>query len=60
MRVHLLLLPLALAVVTQLLARRSSRVRTFEGGALNAMVPLMMLTLAVVVGSQVDAVAGAL
>lgn len=56
----LIVLPLALAVITQLLAQRWRAARAIEQGALAAMVPLMMLTLAVVVGSQVYAVAGAL
>lgn len=56
----LIVLPLALAAVTQALARRSRALRTFEAGALAAMVPLMMLTLAVVVGSQISAVSGSL
>lgn len=55
----LIVLPLALAVVTQLVARRWRFARTIEQVALAVMVPLMMLTLAVVVGSQVHAVAGA-
>ncbi|MDQ1204377.1 ACR3 family arsenite transporter [Microbacterium sp. SORGH_AS 862] len=52
----LIVLPLALAAVTQLLARRLRAVRALEAGVLRAMVPLMMLVLAVVVGSQVHAV----
>jgi ACR3 family arsenite efflux pump ArsB len=52
----LIVLPLALAVVTQLLARSLRPVRMVETAVLRAMVPLMMLVLAVVVGSQVHAV----
>lgn len=52
----LIVLPLALAAVTQLLARTLRPVRVLETGVLGAMVPLMMLVLAVVVGSQVHAV----
>ncbi|WP_419144840.1 arsenic resistance protein [Microbacterium binotii] len=52
----LIVLPLALAALTQLLARRLRPVRILETGVLGAMVPLMMLVLAVVVGSQVHAV----
>jgi len=56
----LIVLPLALAALTQLLARRSRIFRSIQGGMLRAMVPLMMLTLAVVVGSQVSAVGGSI
>lgn len=52
----LIVLPLALAAVTQLLARTLRPVRVLETGVLGVMVPLMMLVLAVVVGSQVHAV----
>ncbi|WP_238343749.1 bile acid:sodium symporter [Microbacterium sp. RG1] len=52
----LIVLPLALAALTQLLARTVRPVRILETGVLGAMVPLMMLVLAVVVGSQVHAV----
>lgn len=56
----LIVVPLALAALTQLLAQRSPAARAFEGGALAAMVPLMMLTLAVVIASQIAGVGGAL
>lgn len=56
----LIVLPLTLAALTQLLAGRSGGWRSIERGVLAAMVPLMMLTLAVVVGSQVFAVGGSL
>lgn len=56
----LILLPLALATLTQLLAKRFRAGRAVEGGMLALVVPLMMLTLAVVVGSQVFQVSGAL
>lgn len=52
----LIVLPLALAAVTQLLTRRLRPFRVVEAGVLGVMVPLMMLVLAVVVGSQVHAV----
>lgn len=52
----LIVLPLALAALTQLLARSLRPVRAFETGVLSVMVPLMMLVLAVVVGSQVHGV----
>jgi arsenite transporter len=58
--VHALVLfivvPLVLAVVTQLLARRFAAARATGSAAAAAMVPVMMLTLAVVVASQIDAV----
>lgn len=53
----LILLPLALAAVTQVAGRIGRRVQAFMSAA---MVPLMMLTLAVIVGSQVAEVGGAL
>lgn len=56
----LIVLPLALAAITQLLAQRSAAVRAIERGILAATVPLMMLTLAIVVGSQVHGVLGSL
>ncbi|MFB7892856.1 arsenic resistance protein [Microbacterium sp. NPDC056044] len=56
----LIVLPLAAAALTQLAARRFAVARWLEQVFLAAMVPLMMLTLAVVVGSQVAAVAGSL
>lgn len=49
----LIVIPLALAALTQLLARRTRFGRALESVALGAMVPLMMLTLAVVVASQI-------
>jgi ACR3 family arsenite efflux pump ArsB len=56
----LIVLPLALAVLTQLLAKRGAAGRAVERGVLAAMVPLMMLTLAVVVASQILPVSGSL
>lgn len=56
----LIVLPLALAVTTQLFAKRSRFGRSIEAAAPAAMVPLMMVALAVVVGSQVLRVSGAL
>lgn len=56
----LIVLPLALAALTQLAARRSVAAQRVRDAALDAMVPLMMATLFVVVASQVHAVAGAL
>ena len=53
-------LPLVLAAATQLLAKRFRAGRAIEGVVLAAMVPLMMLTLAVVIGSQVFGVSSAL
>lgn len=55
----LIVLPLALAATTQLAARRFAAARAWRDGVLAAMVPLMAVTLAVVVGSQIHAVAGA-
>lgn len=59
--VYLILLPLTAAVATQVLAERGGpRVRPaagrFAAGALSIMVPLMMITLAVVVASQIHGV----
>lgn len=56
----LIVLPLTLAAATQLLASRFRFGRAIERAILAAMVPLMMLTLSVVVGSQVHAVSGSL
>lgn len=56
----LILLPLALAALTQRLAGRFRPARVVEGAMHAAMVPLMMLTLAIVVGSQVSGVRGSL
>lgn len=61
--VVLVAVPLALAGAVQALARRRRAARAIEVGMAGAMVPLMMVTLAVVVGSQAAAVgseAGAL
>lgn len=55
--VWLILVPLGAAGLTQLLATRSRWGRTWQKSVLGAMVPLMMLTLAVVVASQVAGVA---
>lgn len=52
----LVVLPLAAAALVQALARRHPAGRAVERVAADAMVPLMMATLAVVVGSQVAAV----
>lgn len=56
----LIVLPLALAALTQALARRSRAGRAIERAGTATMVPLMMLTLAVVVGSQIFAVGGSI
>lgn len=56
----LIALPLALAAATQAASRRHPAIRTVERAGLAAMVPLMMLTLAVVVASQIQRVAGSL
>jgi ACR3 family arsenite efflux pump ArsB len=56
----LIVLPLGLAALTQALAVRTRFGRRVVATGLAALVPLMMLTLAVVVGSQVAAVAGSL
>lgn len=56
----LIVLPLGLAAATQALARRARIGRSIMRVAADAMVPLMMATLAIVVGSQVAAVGGAL
>lgn len=52
----LIVAPLALAVITQVLARRVRAARAAESLMAAGMVPLMMLTLAVVVASQIAAV----
>ncbi|WP_182348404.1 arsenic resistance protein [Tomitella gaofuii] len=52
----LIVVPLAAAGVTQAAARRSSAVAAVQATLSAAMVPLMMLTLAVVVASQIDGV----
>ncbi|MBP2435682.1 arsenic resistance protein [Microbacterium amylolyticum] len=54
----LIILPLAAATVTQAFARRSGLGRRVMDTALSAMVPLMMVTLAVVVTSQISRVGG--
>jgi ACR3 family arsenite transporter len=54
----LIVLPLAAAVATQLLARRADRAKRVDAAVTAAMVPLMITTLAIVVASQVHAVAG--
>jgi len=52
----LIVLPLAGAGVTQFVAGRARIGRIWQTGVLNAMVPLMMLTLAIVVASQIAGV----
>lgn len=52
----LIVVPMALAAATQFLASRASWARAFERRALGMMVPLMMLTLAAVVASQIAGV----
>ena len=52
----LIVTPLALAALTQFLAARCSPARQIMGVMEALMVPLMMLTLVVVVASQIDAV----
>ncbi|WP_196832169.1 arsenic resistance protein [Mycetocola sp. CAN_C7] len=54
--VILIVIPLGVAAIVQALARRRQLGRNIETGMAGAMVPLMMLTLAVVIGSQVAAV----
>lgn len=56
----LIALPLALAALTQLWERRARFARDVMAAASALMVPLMMVTLAVVVASQIAAVGGAL
>jgi ACR3 family arsenite transporter len=56
----LILLPLGLAALTQLLAKRFAVARAIERLSATAMVPLMMLTLATVVASQVFGVSDVL
>ncbi|MFG6475004.1 arsenic resistance protein [Microbacterium sp. P06] len=58
--VTLIALPLAAAAATQLLARRVPPARRVTEGAPATMVPLMMLTLGIVVASQVSAVSASL
>lgn len=54
----LVLLPLAAAGLTQVAAARDRRAAAFRDGMTGAMVPLMVLTLATVVASQIAAVGG--
>lgn len=54
----LVLLPLAAAWLTQAAAARDRRAAAFRDGVTGAMVPLMVLTLATVVASQIAAVGG--
>lgn len=54
----LIALPLGAAVLVQLGARRVRVIARIQDAAITAMVPLMMLTLAVVVASQIADVAG--
>jgi len=56
----LVLLPLAAAALTQLAATRFLAARILRGAMLSAMVPLMMLTLAVVVAGHAGSVVGRL
>ncbi|MGK0741340.1 arsenic resistance protein [Leucobacter sp. Z1108] len=56
----LIVLPLAAAVLTQLAAARTRWGRALETVVLGAMVPLMMLTLAIVVASQIGGVSAQL
>lgn len=55
--VLLIVLPLTLAAATQALARRSAPARAFERRMLGVVVPLMMLTLGIVMASQIGRVA---
>lgn len=52
----LIVVPLAAAAAVQALARRHGSGRAIEGAMAGAMVPLMMITLATVIGSQAAAV----
>lgn len=54
--VLLIVVPLAAATAVQALARRHQSGRAIEGAMARAMVPLMMITLATVIGSQIAAV----
>jgi ACR3 family arsenite transporter len=56
--VLLIVLPLGAAVATQVLARRAPWAKRVDAAVTAAMVPLMIATLAIVVASQVHAVAG--
>lgn len=51
-----IVLPLGLAALTQFAARRSAAARTVERTMDAAMVPLLAVTLAVIVGAQIDTV----
>lgn len=55
----LIVLPLMLAVLTQLLAARVRFARGIERASGSVMVPVMMLTLATIVASQISSVSGA-
>lgn len=57
--VLLIVLPLGLAIVVQALAGRTRAAERFAAGAPVAMVPVMMLTLGLVVASQIAAVGSA-
>lgn len=54
--VLVIVLPLTAAAATQVIARRSTVGRAWEASVSNAMVPLMVATLIVVVASQISAV----
>jgi len=56
----LIALPMSLAALTQRMAAKSRAVRAIKNVVIAAMVPLVMLTLAVVVGSQIFAVSGSI
>ena len=58
--VWLIALPLAAAAATQALARRSRLAAAVRSGFLASMVPLLMVTLVAVIGSQISAVSGQL
>ena len=53
---HFIVLPMGLAAVTQTLARRLAAARAVERTMDAGMVPLLALTLAVIVGAQIDLV----
>ena len=54
----LIVIPLVLAALVQAVARKSRAGAAVQHGMLAAIVPLMMVTLAVVIGSQISAVGG--
>jgi len=56
----LIVIPLALAALLQAIARKSRAGAVVQHGMLAAMVPLMIVTLAVVIGSQISAVGGSI